>query len=265
MELFNDNQIFDIEITTRCNKQCYICPRENFTRQNRDMSSITFENICNWLPAQSDVFFAGYGEPMLHREYMAFISRLSEEGFRTSIVTNGNLLSYNKICELYEAGLHKLQISILLKYEEIKIKSFVDIIDRKFHNKTQFNLLYDETMEKPEFLVDNLKKMGFKVYYKRIHNRGGELYRNEFEHSKSIPCGTFLNVTYIDTEGSLQICSNDINGKYNLGSIETLTFDEFMDKKREMNKAKEIAPICKLCDDEYRLLNLKKLETRYEQ
>ena len=263
--MFNGKQIFDIEITTRCNKQCYICPRRNFVRQNRDMSLEIFEKICKWLPSQCDIFFAGYGEPLLHNNHINFIDKLSKIGIRTSILTNGKLLSYNKICELYNAGLYKLQISILLKYEEKEILKFVGMIDKEYYNKTQFNLLYDETIKKPVSLVGYLKELGFKVYYKHIHNRAGQLYKNKNEPLYQLTCGTFLNVTYIDTNGYLQICSNDINGEYNLDNIETITFEEFINKKYKIDKNGIIAEICKQCDDEYRILNMQKEETQYGQ
>jgi hypothetical protein len=224
----------------------------------------TFEKVCDWLPKGCDVYFAGYGEPLLHKDHKFFISELSKKGIRTSILTNGKILTTEKIKELYDIGLFRLQISVLLKYEQDKIMEFVNMIDRKFYSKMQFNLLYDETIEKSELITAGLEKQGFKIYYKHIHSRGGELYNREVEPDDS-PCGTFLCVSYIDTNGSLQICSNDINGKYNLGDIENITLDTFMEKKYQLSKNGIIAPICKLCDDEYRALNLKKHGWQHEQ
>jgi len=251
--LIDSKQIFDIEITTHCNKQCSICPREKFRRQNREMSSDIFEKVCDWLPKGSDVFFAGFGEPLLRKNHLDFIKKLTENGIRSSIMTNGKLLSYDKICELYESGLYKLQISILLEQEEKEIKKFVDMIDGKFYKKTQFNLIYDKNTEKPINLKNELESFGFKVYDKRVHSRGGHLYRNEIEMDTR-PCGTFERFAYIDTNGDLQICSNDINGEYNLGNILTLTFEELLDKKKSFNR--ENIRVCKFCDDKYAEINL---------
>lgn len=258
MKLFDCNQMFDVEITTRCNKRCRICPRKNFIRRDRDMSANTFEKLRAWLPSGCDIFFAGYGEPLLHDGYIDFIRMLSKDGIRTSILTNGNLLSDEKICELYNVGLHKLQISILPEYDNAEIKKYVDMTDREFYSKTQFNLLYEDMTETLKQLANNLKNLGFKVYLKRVHSRGGELYKVETDNACCYPCGTFLNVTYIDTNGEIQICSNDINGKYNIGNIDTMTFNALMDKKHELSKSGMIAPICNFCDDEYRIINRRK-------
>lgn len=250
--------MFDIEITTRCNKQCYICPRKKFERVNRDMSDDIFETLYNWLPKNCDVVFAGYGEPLLHKNHLNFMRKLLQKNIRISIMTNGKLLTEHKICELYEQGLYKLQVSILARDEQEIICNYVDMVDKKYRNKTQFNLLYDETIKNTNDIKINLEKLGFKVYAKHIHSRGGELYKNTAENQDNELCGTFLDVHYIDTEGYIQICSNDINGKYNLGHISKLSFEKLVHKKQEMFADREIFPICKQCDDEYRLLHLKK-------
>ena len=249
-------QIFDIEITTRCNKQCSICPRQNFTRRDRDMSLDTFEKLCDWLPNGSVVFFAGYGEPTLHDNLTEFISRLSKKGISVSIMTNGKLLSRGKIRGLYEAGLQKLQISVLPKDGTPEVTRFVDMIDREFYSKTRFNLIYDENTGIPAHLTVSLEKFGFEIECKRVHSRGGHLYIGATE-TNSFPCGTFLYVTYVDTDGGLQICSNDINGEHNLGNISTMTFEHFFDMKKRFDRGRVVAPICKVCDDEYRRLNLR--------
>jgi len=251
--------MFDIEITTRCNKQCYICPRQNFKRVNRDMSNKVFETLYDWLPKDCDVFFAGYGEPLLHKNHLNFMHKLLQKNIRISILTNGKLLTKSKICELYEQGLYKLQISILARDELNIIDDYVDMVDKKYRGKTQFNLLYDETINNINDIIINLKKMEFKVYEKHIHSRGGELYKNPAKNHSSELCGTFLNVHYIDTEGYIQICSNDINGKYNLEHISNLSFEELINKKREIFGNCKIFPICEQCDDEYRLLHLQKM------
>jgi len=220
------------------------------------MSLDTFERLCGWLPTGSVVFFAGYGEPTLNDNLLEFISRLSQKGISVSIMTNGKLLSRGKVRELYGAGLHKLQISVLPGDGAPEVTRFADMIDREFYSKTRFNLIYDEKAGIPEHLTGLLEQFGFEIECKRVHNRGGHLYRCVTE-ADSFPCGTFLHVTYIDTDGGLQICSNDINGEHRFGNISTMTFEQLFDMKKRFDRGKIVAPICKLCDDEYRRLNLR--------
>jgi organic radical activating enzyme len=251
-KLLNGRQLFDLEITTRCNKQCYICPRDNFQRKNKDMSFVTFEKIVEWLPTDCDVFFAGYGEPLLHKDYLLFVQQLHTKGVGVSLLTNGKLLTAKKIQELFDVGLDRLQISILLKNELNEIEKYVKMTNSNQSSKIRFNLMYDYSVTKPFAITEELQSKGFEVCYKLIHNRANELY-DACHFNEIITCGTFFVDTYIDTNGSLQICSNDINGKYNLGSIYEMSFDELRNRKKEFAGNKTIIPICEHCTDEYRL------------
>jgi organic radical activating enzyme len=259
MKLLHDRQIFDMEITTNCNKQCYICPRKSFQRKGREMSPDVFKTVCAWLPSNCDVFFAGYGEPLLHNNCLSYIYRLHKRGIGTSLLTNGKLLSPDIVKDLFSSGLDKLQISILLKYEIGSISHYVNMIDSQYHTKVRFNLLYDDTMTKPIQITNDLLKKGFEISYKLIHNRAGFLYHTD--HSRDISCGTFFIVTYIDTHGNLTMCANDINGKYVMGNVTSLPFHELIEKKKTFIGNQLISPICANCTDEYRTIYLNRYGT----
>ena len=92
-----------------------MCPRDNFNRKNLNMSLDTFEKFYNWIPEHCDVFIAGYGEPLLNSNLPYFINKLHKKGIDVSVITNGKLLSDEKIEELFDNGLDRLQISIILK------------------------------------------------------------------------------------------------------------------------------------------------------
>ena len=95
-KLLYGRQMFDVELTTNCNKRCYLCPREKLTRTNLSMTKSTFEILLDWLPSDCDVFFAGFGEPLLNENCAAFVKALHDSGRKTSIMTNGILLSEKK-------------------------------------------------------------------------------------------------------------------------------------------------------------------------
>jgi hypothetical protein len=220
------------------------------------MSLETFEKVVEWLPKNCDVFFAGYGEPLLHKDLLLFINQLYKKGVGVSLLTNGKLLTTEKINQLFDAGLERLQISILLRDEINDIQKYVGMSKSTKAAKVRFNLMYDNTMEKSIALTEKLQKQGFEVSYKQIHNRGNELY-NAVYQGEILSCGTFFIDSYIDTNGSLQVCSNDINGKYNHGSIYDMTFEDYIEKKKQYLGNKQIIPICEHCTDEYRLKHLK--------
>lgn len=255
--LLKGNQLFDLEITTRCNKQCYCCPRQNFQRKNRDMSIETFEKVCDWLPHNCNVFFAGYGEPLLHNNILLFINKLSMKGVGVSLLTNGKLLTAEIIKQVFGAGLERLQISILLRDEVADIAKYVAMCGDT-NGKIRFNLIYDDSMLVPFALIDELQSKGFEVFFKQIHNRANELYEDNYQ-GKILSCGTFFINSYIDTNGSLQVCSNDINGLNNLGNIKEMSFEGFREKKEMFLGNKEIASICKYCNDRFRVKHIRNM------
>ena len=96
--------------------------------------------------------------------------------------------------------------------------------------------------------------MGFKVIIKKIHSKAGIYYKTN--NISYYSCGTFFKVTYIDVEGNIQICSNDINGIHSLGNINNTSFPELKKIKKNYIGKENPFEICKFCDDEYRFINL---------
>lgn len=258
-KLLHDRPVFGLEIITNCNKHCYICPRQNFKRKNQKMSMETFEKLCAWLPKECDIFFAGYGEPLLHPDCMKFVQKFAERGNETSIMTNGKLLSPEKIKDLFEHGLDRLQISVLLKDGIEQLQHFADMTDSCQAKKIEFNVLYEENMTTECDFVNSIREKGFTVRFKLIHNRGNELYQTDWT-DEIRTCGSFFILGNIDTNGNLNICSQDINGVYDFGNISNMTFDEYMAYKRQFLGNKSVIPICDHCNDEYRLIHLHKYD-----
>lgn len=258
-KLLSERPVFGLEIITKCNKHCYMCPRDNFKRKNQMMSWETFDRLCSWLPKDCDVFFAGYGEPLLHPDCLKFVQKFAERGNETSVMTNGKLLSPQKITDLFNHGLDRLQISIVLKDGIEQLCQFVEMSLPSQAPKIEFNVLYEEGMTTECDLVASIREKGFIVRFKLIHNRGNELYYTDWT-SDIKTCGSFFILGNIDTDGNLNICSQDINGKYDFGSIFNTTFDEYMAYKRKFIGNKTIIPICEHCNDEYRIIHLHKYD-----
>jgi len=255
LALLNGRQLFDLEITTRCNKKCYCCPRQNFKRKNQDMSLDTLDKLSNWLPKNCDVFFAGYGEPLLHKDIRLFVNKLSKSGVGVSIMTNGKSLTTKKIVELFDAGLERLQISILQRDEINEIEKYIELTKNIFDVIIRYNIIYEETPMLPDNIYKKLIESGYEISFKKVHNRANELYKDK-NFNKIVTCGTFFIDSFIDTNGSMSICSNDINGNYNFGNITDISFAEFQNKKREFLGNKSISSICDYCTDEYRFKHL---------
>lgn len=145
-KLLLSKQMFDVELTTNCNKICYCCPRKQLLRTNRTMNEETFTKLCDWLPKDCNVFFAGFGEPLLHKSCINFIQRLHNSGRGTSIMTNGLLLNSETIAKLFDSGLDKLQISIIQKTDLNQIYDFAKMILPDYKKRVVFNIIKEKEM-----------------------------------------------------------------------------------------------------------------------
>lgn len=255
IKLLNGRQLFDIELTTRCNKHCYCCPRQNLKRKNRDMSISIFDKVCDWLPQNCDVIFAGFGEPLLHKDCALFVNKLSKKSVGVSILTNGKLLTTKKTIELFDAGLERLQISILQRDETNEIAKYIEMTKNIDNIKIRFNIIYETTPMLPDNIYADLLENNYEIFFKKIHNRANKLYKDR-NSNEIITCGTFFIDSFIDTNGLLILCCNDINGNNSFGNVTEISFVELQNKKREFLGNTPISSICDCCTDEYRFKHL---------
>ncbi len=251
-KLLSGRQMFDVELTTNCNIQCYICPREKLLRKNYSMCESIFEKLCSWLPNDCDVFFAGLGEPLMHSSCASFVQRLHDSGRGTSIMTNGTLLNIKNVEEVFDSGLDKLQISIIQKNDIQRISYFTKFIPHKYKNRVVFNIIKEENMPSATNEIEILKENGWVFCEKKVHNRAGMLY-DACQEKIVTTCATFFCDTFINSDGEIHVCSNDINGLYNIGTIDNMNYTELIHYKSQFFGSKKICPLCDNCNDEYRI------------
>ncbi len=250
--LLSGRQMFDVELTTECNKKCDICPREKLLRKKRYMNECVFDKLCSWLPNNCDVFFAGFGEPLLHKSCANYVRELHKTGRGTSIMTNGILLSEEKVVELFDAGLDKLQISIIQKNDIQRISHFTGLIPPKFKKRVFFNIIKEIDMPSAKEAIITLKENDWLFCEKLVHNRAGLLY-DAYNYSQTVTCATFFCDTFINSDGEIHVCSNDINGLYNIGTIDNVSHTELIHYKTQFFGNNKICPLCDNCNDEYRI------------
>ena len=248
--------IWDVELTTRCNKSCYMCPRGGLVRKKQDMDIARFERFVDWLERPVDIVFAGFGEPTIHPDYLAAIAYAAAKGHGTSLMTNGKNLSSESIAAMFAAGLQKLQVSILYPQEQHRLPQLREWSADLRPDHFQLNLI----CEAPETIDDEdlktLQTDGRNFMLKRVHNKAGLV--SDVPNPIQGSCGTFFLVTYLNTDGDFHICSNDINGLHRLGNFEQVTYQELIDLKRAYFGNRTIATLCLSCTDEYRFKHFQK-------
>lgn len=106
-----------VEITTRCNLKCEICPKQspNYTQPEVDMEFEVFKNISPLLPNIKSLVLSGIGEPLLHpqlEQFIAFSREKLPSDAKIAFQTNGVLLDEERMKKLIKAGLNRICISI---------------------------------------------------------------------------------------------------------------------------------------------------------
>lgn len=122
----NSPRIMFIRVSTRCNSNCFMCKYAG-NKESFNITDEQFEMIIDKMKKEKSykmIRFTG-GEPLMHPRLPYFIKRCSEEGFRTSIITNGYLIP-QKYKELVDAGISQVIFSLDGSCPEIhdKLRSF---------------------------------------------------------------------------------------------------------------------------------------------
>jgi MoaA/NifB/PqqE/SkfB family radical SAM enzyme len=105
---------FQIEISSRCNLKCVMCPVTVLAEHwpARDMSWETFGRIAEAFERTKWVYLQGWGEPLLHRRVFDMIARAKRAGCRVGFTTNGTRLTRANGARLLELGLDLVAVSI---------------------------------------------------------------------------------------------------------------------------------------------------------
>lgn len=104
-----------IEPTDQCNITCRTCIRNAWNENLGRMTDATFDRILESVRQLSPVptiFFGGLGEPLFHKQTVAWIARAKAIGARVELITNGTMLTEKRSRALIDAGLDVIWVSI---------------------------------------------------------------------------------------------------------------------------------------------------------
>jgi MoaA/NifB/PqqE/SkfB family radical SAM enzyme len=125
------------------------------------------------------------GEPTLHPQLDEIIARIRRHGMIAGLITNGYLLTPERIRKLNAAGLHHLQISIdNLNPDEVSKKS-LKVLDQKLQNLAEhaeffvnINSVIGSGIQNPEDAIrvaERAVELGFSTTLGIIHDGTGKL------------------------------------------------------------------------------------------
>lgn len=114
----------------RCNLACEYCNEyDDFSKPVA--TDVMFRRVDKLAELGTSVITISGGEPLMHPELDAIISRMRHHGIVAGLITNGYLLVEDRIKRLNRAGLEWLQISIDNVTPDNVSKKSLKVLDRK--------------------------------------------------------------------------------------------------------------------------------------
>jgi MoaA/NifB/PqqE/SkfB family radical SAM enzyme len=193
----------------RCNLACTYC--NEFDDVSKPVpTEVMFRRIDKLGELRTAVLTISGGEPLLHPELDAIIHRTRKNGIITGLITNGYLLTADRIQKLNKAGLEWLQISIDNVMPDDVSKKSLKVLDKKlqllaehadFH--VNINSVVGGGIHHPEDALTIGKRaveLGFTSTVGIIHDGDGQLQplsgteRSIYHEMKSLEKRSFTRV-----------------------------------------------------------------------
>jgi MoaA/NifB/PqqE/SkfB family radical SAM enzyme len=168
----------------RCNLSCTYCNEfDNFSKPVA--LDILFRRVDHLASLGTTIITLSGGEPLLHPELEEVVHRIRQRGLLAGMITNGYLLTPQRIERLNRAGLDHLQISIdNVQPDEVSKKS-LKVLDRKLqmlsHHaifQVNINSVLGSPVRNPEdalIVAKRALKLGFTSTVGILHDHDGQL------------------------------------------------------------------------------------------
>lgn len=240
-----------LEVTTKCNYSCIICPREKLTRKKETMSFELFRYIFDKINSETSQYdtltFPGLGEPLLDEMLDDKITYAKKHSYTVLMLTNGSLLTVDRFKRLEDIGLDSIRVSIYgdspESYNAIHGTKNTDLFQKIKKNLTEISRIKNKTSLLITYnVVDGYNDSGLESwieYWKdkvdllevwRPHNWvDGRVYR-VIQEEKLKTCGRpWKTPLQIQVDGTVNMCCFDFDGKLLLGDLKTQALDEIFE------------------------------------
>lgn len=104
-----------VEITSHCNLSCEMCVQRVWQEHPNAMPLETFAELMQQvraLPAPPTIHLGGYGEPMVHPDFLEIVRLAKDTGAVVEMTTNGMMLTRERAQVLLDLELDKLVVSV---------------------------------------------------------------------------------------------------------------------------------------------------------
>lgn len=273
----------------RCNLACGYCNEYDHSSSPVPIATLQ-ARVDHLARLGTSVITISGGEPLLHPELGELVAHIRRRGMIAGLITNGFLLSRQRILQLNEAGLDHLQISIdNVVPDEVSKKSLKTLEHRlqllaqyaEFH--VNINTVLGSGVRNPEdalVIARRAEQLGFSWTVGIIHDHGGrfkplderhrrvyyalqQLRRNSYSRfhafqddivegrTRQWRCRAGARYLYVCESGLVHYCSQQRG--YPGVRLEDYTLE---DLRREYRTAKSCAPGCTIsCVNQVSLLD----------
>lgn len=286
--------VFQIQTINLCNAACEMCPISSMSNIKPEiMSNRLYEKIIKEISQQHLTYTSVYpylqNEPLLDTDIfnkIKLIKKLSNGQISTGLVTNGSLLTENKIDELVKSGVDEIIISLDAFTEEtfnkirqgLNLKKILKNVDNLINSDFKGYLFVKFVIQKKniselKIFKNNWKKKKVSIETSYINNRTGDvnnfnnlslkkndigffkMFKNKLQKKVIMGCHMPIINFNILSNGDVILCCNDYSRKVILGNVKDSFIKEIWNSKkykmiRELiykNKYSEI-PACRSCN-----------------
>lgn len=228
--MLNGLSFVNIELSSKCNKNCWMCGRRKYSAEYQDdhFNQFIDLNLLNLIkkqiPTEIPVAFHSNGEPTLHPELGSCL-KMFENNIRV-LDTNGKML-IEKADQIIN-NLETITISIFEKDPEWLqqweiLKEFIKI---KGERKPRIILRCLGNIEKER--MDLYESTGLLIAKRILHSPKGSFnYQNKVTIPEIGICLEVLSKLVIDVNGNVRSCVRfDPNGEFIIGNIKNQTLDQ---------------------------------------
>jgi MoaA/NifB/PqqE/SkfB family radical SAM enzyme len=170
--------------TRRCNLSCTYCNEYDTVSDPVPLAEL-YQRVDKLAELGISIITMSGGEPLLHPQLDDVFRRVRSHGVMASLITNGYLLTADRIRQLNDAGLEYLQISIdNVQPDEVSMKS-LKVLDKKLlllakhaHFHININSVVGGGIKNPQdasIIAERARELGFMSTVGIIHDNGGQV------------------------------------------------------------------------------------------
>jgi MoaA/NifB/PqqE/SkfB family radical SAM enzyme len=278
--------VVDIELTNRCNADCYFCPRDQTPHQGLMTPEVFEQALVRAVELHADVQqrgasvrvnLCGLGEPLINKHTASFVRDVTAAGLECGLSSNGALLDERRSQELLDGGLRRVFLNVGERgddYEEIYKLPWARTRD----NVVRFVEMARDRCDVYVVLVnhrsdqDHVEEM--RTYWQdrgvtlftdfEIMNRGGALFVDHMQYESldetnearrllaahggrgGPVCTVPFLSTFIGYDGNFYLCCSDWKKEAAVGNVAETSFNDVIGNKLVHALTRE--PVCKSCN-----------------